>query len=321
MLDAPLDMSEAAIKKRARDADALELRRRLLQDNLTARQRLEWLPASVGDAIGKRQLNIAGIKRHYKLLSMLVHPDRHSGDSKEELRLWTDAYKRLGQARSELLGAMGCAEHGEADDEDDAEAQALVNDGRYGAATERYRKAATELTQEHGQLHPKTFRMKIRLANHVRSRTNQTGEAEVLLRHLHRTATREFGPANFDTLQSASGLGLLLQDKGDLDGAEPLLAASADGMTALRGDVDESAITSRAAYAGLLLAKGDLAAAEPRLKEACMTAREALSDDHELTRRIVSQYGTCLAQLGKRDDDLAIAYESAEHASVIELSC
>ena len=160
-----------------RAAEALELRRRLLDPNLSARECLQWLPGSVQDAVGQRTLNAAGVKKHYKLLAVLVHPDKHADDSAEEQKLWTEAYKRLGAAKGELLRAMGCLPSAD-DDDDDEIAQALVAEGKFGAATDRYRKVAAELTSRLGPTHPQTFRTKMRLANVLRTNTNQTGEAE-----------------------------------------------------------------------------------------------------------------------------------------------
>ena len=65
--------------------------------------------------------------------------------------------------------------------------------------------------------------------------------------------------------RTAGGLGMLLHDKGDLAAAEPLLRESADGLAALQGNRPQlaaDAITTRAAYCELLLAKGDLDAAD-----------------------------------------------------------
>ena len=90
----------------------------------------------------------------------------------------------------------------------------------------------------------------------------------------------------------------LPQDKGNLTGAEPFLRQGAEGMTALRGERDEEAITSRANFASLLMAKGDAAAAEPRLREVLQTSRETLGEEHHLTQRCHSQYGGCVQLLG-----------------------
>ena len=123
----------------------------------------------------------------------------------------------------------------------------------------------------------------------------------VLLRWLQRKSREAGGQESFDYLQTTQQLGLLLHDKGDLAAAEPLLRDTAEGMTALRGDDDESALTSRAAYASLLLAKGDLAAAEPRLKEVCHTARLALGEGHVATQHCERQHIDCLGRLGIAD--------------------
>ena len=68
-------------------------------------------------------------------MSVLVHPDKHADESSDEQRLWTEAYKRLGAAKNELLSGMGCLNLDEEDDDD--EAQALVAAGKYGEATKR----------------------------------------------------------------------------------------------------------------------------------------------------------------------------------------
>ena len=170
--------SDASAPLDARTSDALELRRRLLDEDLSSRECLAWLPASVSDSIGARALNIAGVKKHYRLLSMLVHPDKHPDASEEERFLWTEAYKRLVAAKSDLLTAMGYVLSNNDDDDDDDEAQALVAAGKYGEATARYRKVAAQRTAELGPSHPTTFRTKLRLATVLRTSTNQTGEAE-----------------------------------------------------------------------------------------------------------------------------------------------
>jgi len=197
-------------RRQARSADALELRRRLLDKSLTSRECLAWLPGSAQDAIGQRTLNVAGVRRHYRVLSVLVHPDKHADESPDDIRLWTEAYKRLGQAKTELLSAMGLILTS-AEEEDDEEAQQLVATGRYGEATQRYRKVAAEMTARLGPSDPLTFRMKLRLATVLRTNTNQTGEAEVLLRWLARSTRQTLGEDSYDYLQSAVNLGLLLQ--------------------------------------------------------------------------------------------------------------
>ena len=294
--------AEEAPKRPNRQDDALAVRRRMLDDSLSVRERLAWLPDGLHDAIGARTLNAAGVRRHYKLLSMLIHPDKHADEPDSEVELWTEAYKRLGNAKSELLGAMGCLPSSEGDD-DDAEALELLAAGRYGEATARYRRKATEIARELGAQHVRSFRIKLRLANVLRTSTNQTGEAEVLLRYLHKAAKRTFGVENLDYLHSARELGMLLQDKGDLDNAEPLLKEGADGLTALKGEGDAGALASRTAYAALLHAKGDYAAAAERLKEVCATTREALGEEAPETHRCRDRYSDCLQRLGRSAEE------------------
>lgn len=282
--------SSSKVAASSKVADSLEVRRRLLDPNLSARECLQWLPGSVSDAIGQRMLNVAGIKKHYKQLSMLVHPDKHADEPEKDRLLWTEAYKRLGAAKTEMLSAMGCLLPSLEEDDDDEEAQELVATGRYGEATQRYRRVAGEHTARLGAMHPQTFRTKLRLATVLRTNTNRTGEAEVLLRSLARSTRRAFGEDSYDYLQSAMNLGLLLQDKGDLAGAEKLLREGSDGITNLRGAADAESLTSRAALASLLLVKGDVAEAEPRLKEVCDMAHATLGAESPLTTIYDEQY-------------------------------
>ena len=85
-------------------------------------------------------------------------------------------------------------------------------------------------------------------------------------------------------------LGRLLQDKGDLAGAETLLREGAEGLTQLRGPTDAESLTSRAALASLLLVKGDVEEAEPRLKEVCEIAHATLGASSSTTILCDEQY-------------------------------
>ena len=91
----------------------------------------------------------------------------------------------------------------------------------------------------------------------------------------------------------------MLHSRGDLMGAEPLLREGADGLTALRGAQDTESLTSRAAFASLLLSRGEYAEAEPRLKELCETSLVALGEGSDTTRQAHARYGSCLEHLGR----------------------
>ena len=128
----------------------------------------------------------------------------------------------------------------------------------------------------------------------------------VLLRWLARSSRQAFGADSYDYLQSAMGLGQLLQDKGDLAAAEPLLREGADGLTQLKGPDDAESLTSRRALAQLLLDKGDLTEAAPRLKELCDASRHALGEGADVTRQADALYGACLQRLGRTDEEAAL---------------
>jgi hypothetical protein len=227
-----------------RDEQARAARRRMLDDSLGPHERM-----GVGPMV---TLDAGSVRRQFKALAVLLHPDKHPADTSEaEQRLWTEAYLRLGRAKTALLRAMGCEPSAE-DEDDDEEARALVAEGRTGEATVRYRRVATELTSELGSRHPRTHRAKLRLAGVLRTCPHQVGEAEVLYRWLHRTARDAFGTESVDYLQTSMGLGLLLHQKGQLEAAEPLLREGADGLSAIKGASDVEALTSRAAHAALL---------------------------------------------------------------------
>ena len=128
----------------------------------------------------------------------------------------------------------------------------------------------------------------------------------MLLRWLARSSRQTFGEDSYDYLQSACGLGQLLQDKGDLAGAEPLLRQAADGLALLKGPEDEESLASRGALANLLVAKGDLPAAEAQLRQLCDTARAHFGETSPTTRKCDEQHGSCLQMLGRAAGDAAL---------------
>ena len=82
------------------------------------------------------------------------------------------------------------------------------------------------------------------------------------------------------TLTSSNNLGLLLQAKGDLDAAEPLMYEALEVRRSALGNRHPHTLNSINNLGVLMRAKGDLAAAEPLLREALEGRRATLSIGH-----------------------------------------
>jgi hypothetical protein len=228
-------LTEKQQQQRRRE-DALMVRARMLDDGLSALTRLAWLPPACG-ACGL-PINPANIKKRYKLLAVYLHPDKLAAlgvcteDGEDELGRWAKAYKRLRDARDELLG-FDISSAIDEDDADDADAVAHLAAGRVHEAEQRYAQLSSRFHTEFGRNHPRTVRTQRRLADVLHQHTNRHGEAEVLYRCLLSGSKNALGEHHADHLRVAGGLGRLLKDKGDLAAAEPLLRKSTEGLLAL----------------------------------------------------------------------------------------
>ena len=251
-----LEDTDDVKRQKQRLEDALEVRRRMLDNDQSVLTRLAWLPEACG-AVGL-PINAANIKRRYKLLSVYVHPDKvamlgdrtHLEDADEHAK-WTEAYRRLRDARDTLLGAKAPA--ADEEDEEDEEAAAALAAGRVKDAETRYSTLSSTSRAELGRNHPRTVRTQRRLAEVLYHHTSRRGEAECIYRHLLGTSRTALGEYSVDYLRIAGGLGQVLHDKGDLAAAEPLLKQSADGLLALGLEHDEGTRTIRQAHATLTL--------------------------------------------------------------------
>ena len=88
------------------------------------------------------------------------------------------------------------------------------------------------------------------------------------------------GATHPNTLASMNNLGALLEDRGNLDEAEPLYRDALEGKRETLGATHPSTLASINNLGALLKAKGDLDGAEPLLREALQGRRETLSDRH-----------------------------------------
>lgn len=263
-----LPASEDAGKQHTRLDDALEVRRRMLDDEMTSLTRLAWLPDACGSC--GLPINEANIKRRYKLLSVYVHPDKLAAlgvlqtgaeaaddDADGERAKWAEAYRRLRDARDTLLGFKAPTD--DVEDADDEEAAAHLAAGRIADAELRYSRLTNRARAELGKSHPRTVRTQRRLAEVLYNHTSRKGEAEILYRNALNASRTGLGEHSVDYLRVAGGLGQVLKEKGDTAAAEPLLKQSADGLLALGLGHDEGTRTIREAHANLLLSP----AAEP----------------------------------------------------------
>ena len=105
-------------------------------------------------------------------------------------------------------------------------------------------------------------------------------EAESQLRAVLATRRRTLGPEHPDLAESLNNLASLLQDRGDLAGAEPLHREALAIWRKALGDGHPRVATSLNNLAGLLKSRDDLAGAEPLYRESLSIWRKAVGDEH-----------------------------------------
>jgi serine/threonine-protein kinase len=76
-------------------------------------------------------------------------------------------------------------------------------------------------------------------------------------------------------------VGLLLWDKGDLDGAEKMLRENVETSERVLGAGHANVASAKVSLGGLLIARGDAAAGEALLRGAVETRREIFGERHE----------------------------------------
>ena len=111
------------------------------------------------------------------------------------------------------------------------------------------------------------------------------------------------GDRHPSTLNSINNLGQLLQAKGDLTTAEPLLREALEVSREVLGNRHPSTLISINNLGTLLNKKGDLAAAEPLYREALGVHRATLGNRHPLTHLSIINLSRLLVAKG----DLAAA--------------
>ena len=128
-------------------------------------------------------------------------------------------------------------------------------------------------------------------------------------RHARRSAS-EHTLASIDNL-----LGTLLQDKGDLAAAEPLLRVALELWRETHGDRHPDTLDSMDKLGGLLRAKGEPAAAELLAREALEAKRETLGGRHPGTLASINNLSTLLMDKGDPADE-PLQREALEVCSV-----
>ena len=112
-------------------------------------------------------------------------------------------------------------------------------------------------------------------------------------------ALERMPPGERGTSVLSNQLGLLLQAKGDLAGAEALMREALQAFRETLGDRHPSTLVSIGNLGSLLQDKGDLAAAESLLREALEGQRETLSNRHPVTLTFINNLARCCTQSGK----------------------
>jgi hypothetical protein len=100
-----------------------------------------------------------------------------------------------------------------------------------------------------------------------------------------------------DTLRSVNSLAVLLANKGDYDGAEPLLRCALGAQERVLGREHPDTLRSVNSLALLLDNKGDCDGAEPLYRRAAESARKILGPDHPNTKLFAQNHARCLAAM------------------------
>ncbi|EOD12957.1 hypothetical protein EMIHUDRAFT_452118 [Emiliania huxleyi CCMP1516] len=135
---------------------------------------------------------------------------------------------------------------------------------------------------------------------------------EALLREALEASRETLGDNHPDTLTSINNLGMLLEAKGDLDGAEALLREALEARRETLGDRHPRTLTSIYNLGSLLQDKGDLEGAEALKREALEGQRETLGDRHPNTLTSISNLGSLLNAKGDLDGAEALLREALE---------
>lgn len=184
------------------------------------------------------------------------------------------------------------------EDETEAQAKALREQGKYDDAERLYRQVLAKRRTELGDRHASTVSTLDQLGATLYMKGDLVGAEELLLEALEaRRAT--LGDSHPDTVASVSSSGMLLKDKGDLSRAEPLLREAVAAMRETIGERHPDALICMANLGVLLKDKGDLEAAEPLLRDALQAMRETLGDAHPATLVNIVQLGLVL--MAKKD--------------------
>jgi tetratricopeptide (TPR) repeat protein len=118
--------------------------------------------------------------------------------------------------------------------------------------------------------------------------------ARPIVKYLENT----LGPDHPGTLSSLHNLAALLNDKGDLAGAEELFRKAFEERKRTLGSEHPDTLQSLNNLAVLLYSKGDLAGAEPRYREALEAMKRTLGPEHPNTLKSLNNLAALLHSKG-----------------------
>jgi serine/threonine-protein kinase len=170
--------------------------------------------------------------------------------------------------------------------------------GRYEEAEPLSRQALALYRRLLGEEHPHVAVSMSNLAGLLK-RKGDYEIAEQLYRQSLAIMHKLHGEEHPEIAVILNNLAALLREKGDYDGAEPLFRQALAMRRGLLKEGHPSIITGLQNLGLVLMFKRDYDAAEPLFREAVMMAEQAFAPGHWIVAESQSNYGACLARLGR----------------------